>query len=88
VRNKTNALTNLAVVDKVDGLLCDAVAPAVVAEYLIGNGDRAPALQIRHLLPSARRPLAAQANRTHSKFMLIKEKEFATFSNHKREEDF
>jgi hypothetical protein len=64
VRNKTNALTNLTVIDKVDGLLGDPVAPAVVAEYLVGDGDRAPALQVRHLLPSARRPLAAQANQT------------------------
>jgi hypothetical protein len=76
------------VVDKVDGLLGDAVAPAVVAEYLVGDGDRAPALQVRHLLPSARRPLAAQANPTSFKFMLIFKKEFATLSYPKRRENF
>jgi hypothetical protein len=45
-------------IHKVNGLLGDGMAPAVVAENAVGNGDRAPALQIDNLLPPTSWPLA------------------------------
>ena len=62
VENKTPP-TNLIMIDKVDGLLWDGVAPAVVAEDMVGNGDRAPALQVDNLLAPASWSLAIRHNR-------------------------